>query len=74
MAKWIDVNKEKPNTGNFESVDVWICCGMQTYSATFIKDRNESNGHFYLDIRFPKRIFEDFTSHVSHWMYVELPN
>ena len=71
---WIDVNKEKPNTGHFESVDVWVCCGCKTYSASFIKHKEESEGRFYLDINFPKRIFENITDHVTHWMYVELPS
>ena len=24
---WINVHKEKPSVGHFESVDVWVCCG-----------------------------------------------
>jgi hypothetical protein len=72
--KWIEITQGTPNVGYFESVDVWVCCGVRTYSASFIKHKDQKEGRFYLDINFPKRIFQDITSHVTHWMYVELPN
>ena len=74
IMNWIDVNKEKPSAGHFESVDVLVCCGSRTYSASFVKYKDESEGRFYLDLNFPKKIFENITEHVTHWMYVELPS
>ena len=70
---WININKNQPDAGFLDCVDVWVCCGSKTYSVSFIKHKDDISGRFYLDINFPKRIFEDITSHVTHWMYVELP-
>lgn len=71
---WINVKDKRPNTGYFDTIDVWVCCGYKTYSCVFIKDEEHSlGGRFYLSLNYPKRIFEDITEYVSHWLYVELP-
>ena len=71
--EWINVQDKQPDTGKFDTVDVWICCGSRTYSASYIKHKYDKVGRFYLDLNYPKMIFEDLTSHVTHWQYVELP-
>lgn len=70
---WIDITNKKPNAGNFETIDVWVCCGSTTYAASWIKHRDDKEGRFYLDLNYPKKIFEDITSHVTHWQYTVYP-
>lgn len=70
--KWNDVNECLPDSGEFQSVDVWVCCGHKTYSAVFIQHEDEK-GKFYIDIHF-LHIFHEITDWVTHWAYFELPN
>jgi hypothetical protein len=72
--KWKNVKDELPDVGFLECIDVFICCGSNTYSGSYIKHKNETEGRFYFCSNYPKNIFENLTEYVSHWMYVELPN
>lgn len=71
--KWVSVDDDLPDTGFFSCIEVIARCGSRNYVLDFITNKDEPKGKFYLSLNYPKQIFEDLTSHVTHWMPLPSP-
>jgi hypothetical protein len=69
--EWVSVNERLPDVGFFDSKEILALCGSRQYVLDYVTD--DKGGRFYLSLNYPKKVFEDFTEHVTHWMPLPTP-
>ena len=72
--KWYDANVVKPKVDKLDCVDVLVYCNGAIYKASYIKHKKQKVGKFYIDMNWPKKIFENITEYVTMWSYIDSPD